>query len=345
MFPMDRRTFLTTLPALAAEGVMAAGPARLGVDLFSLRSQNWDALQLLDYAAKSGAKVVHFSEIRFLGSLEDNHVREVAGHARRLGIDLEIGMRSICPTSTMFDAKQGTAEEQLLRVARAASLAGSRLVRAVLGSMTDRKSDGGIEARIADTVKVLRNVRTRVMDLGLKVAIENHAGDMQSQELKTLIEQAGQDFTGACFDSGNPVWVLEDPHVTLETLAPYVLTSHIRDSYLWQTDEGAAVRWVRMGEGNIGIESLLRRFLELCPGKAMSLEVIVTPPRIFAWRQPDFWKGYERIPAWSFARFAALAAAGTPQPPPPPVPKEEAAARERQDFDVSMAWMRRFLDV
>ena len=86
---------------------------------------------------------------------------------------------------------------------------------------------------------------------------------------------------GVCIDSGNPVWTIEDPHLTLETLAPYVLTSHMRDSALWNTPEGAAVRWTRMGEGNMGMEDYLRTYIAKCPGKAVSLEIIVSGhPRI-----------------------------------------------------------------
>lgn len=341
---MQRRHFLSLVPATTAFAARAAAP-KLGVDLFSLRTQGWDAFQYLDYCAKHGARVVHFSEIRFLGSLEDDHVRKVGEYARRLNVELEIGMRSICPTSTAFDAKQGPAEEQLLRVVRAARIAGSKLVRAFLGSMADRKTPGGIEARIEDTVKVLRGVRPQVMDSGLKLAIENHAGDMQARELKMLIEAAGKDFVGACFDSGNPLWTLEDPHLTLDTLAPYVLTSHIRDSALWDVEEGTMVRWTRTGEGNVEIGALMKRFLELCPERTMSLEIIVTGPRSFAWRKPEFWEGYQNVRAWEFARFLALAAKGRPQPPQPPVPKEQAAAREREDFEQSMKWTRQYLGV
>src|ERR1043166_7079798 len=107
---MLRRNFLAT-PALA----FAAGnrsPVKLGVDVFSLRSPNWTPFQCLDYCAGLKVQVVHFSEIRFLGSLDEEHLRRVRAHARALGLDLEIGMRSICPSSKLFDAKQGSAEEQ-----------------------------------------------------------------------------------------------------------------------------------------------------------------------------------------------------------------------------------------
>lgn len=341
MISMRRRDFLATLPAAAA----AAAPegVNLGVDLFSLRSQKWSAFEHLDYCAKSGARTVHFSEIRFLGSLDDGHVREVGEHARRLGIALEIGMRSICPTSTAFDKNAGTAEEQLVKVMRAARIAGSRLVRAFLGTFNDRRTPGGIEARIRDTVQVLKSVRAQALDMGLRIAVENHAGDMQSRELKALIEAAGPDFTGACYDSGNPCWVLEDPHAALETLAPYVLTSHIRDSYLWNDAAGTQVNWTRMGEGNVDIGRLMKRYLELCPGKAMSLEVIVMGPRAYPWRRPDFWQGYENVRAADFARFLDIAARGTPPSPRPAVPKDRAAEAEREDFEASMRWTRSFL--
>lgn len=341
---MFRRDFIASLPAGLAVSTAAPVAPRIGVDLFSLRSQGWTAFEHLDYCAKQGAKVVHFSEIRFLGSLDDGHVKKVAAYAKSLGIELEIGMRSICPTSTIFDPKQGTAEEQLARLIRAGQIAGSKVVRAVLGNSVDRKSPGGIEARIEDAVKVLKTARSRAQDAGVKIAIENHSGDMQGRELKTLIEAAGPDFVGSCYDTGNPLWTLEDPLLTLETLAPYVLTAHIRDSYLWATDQGTAVRWTRMGEGNVGMENLLRRFVELCPGKTMSLEIIVTGPRAFNWRQADFWKGYENVPAWSFARFAALAAAGKPQEYTA-VPKDQAQTREREDFEASNVWMRKFFGV
>ena len=42
---------------------------------------------------------------------------------------------------------------------------------------------------------------------------------MQAREVKALIEETGKDFVGSYLDAGNPMWVVEDPLVTLETLA------------------------------------------------------------------------------------------------------------------------------
>jgi len=318
-------------------------PVKLGIDLFSIRSQGLTPFQYLDYCAARGATVVHFSEVRFLGGIEESHLKRVRAYAEKLGIALEIGMRSICPTSRLFDPKEGSAEDQLARMIQAARVIGSPIVRAFLGSMADRVGPVPIEGHIENTARVLQAARSRAQDAGVRIAIENHAGDMQARELKMLIEEAGRDFTGVCIDSGNPLWAIEDPHLTLETLAPYVLTSHVRDSAVWRVPEGAAVRWTRMGEGNVDIAGYVRKYVERCPGRALSLEIIVTAPRVFAYLDTKFWEGYRRTPAWEFSRFLALAEKGKPQAAGPPVPKDQAAAREREDLEASIAWTRKLL--
>jgi len=290
---------------------------RLGLDLFSVRSQGWNAFQFLDFAAKIGVRVVAFSEARFFGGLEEDHLRRVKAYADKLGRELEAGMTSICPTSKRFSPADGPAEEQLTRMFRVARLVGSPIVRCYVGSFADRP----IEPHIESTVKVLGAVKSRCQDAGLKIAIENHAGDMQARELKTLIEEGGRDFVGACLDAGNPVWAIEDPHLTLETLAPYVLTTHVRDSAIWEDPKGIAVQWTAMGEGTVGIDRWVKRFTELCADKPLSLEIIVTrQPRIHGYLDPKFWEAYPTTPAWEFARFVKLARQGSPRYPAEPNP-------------------------
>jgi sugar phosphate isomerase/epimerase len=179
------------------------------------------------------------------------------------------------------------------------------------------------------------------VDAGIKIAVENHAGDMQARELKSVIEAAGRDFVGAVIDTGNPLWALEDPHLTLDVLAPYVLTSHVRDSIVWRVPEGAAMRWVRMGEGNVDIDGFVRKYAEKCPGKALSMEIIVIPPRVFAFNKPEFWEGYRNVPAWYFSRFLAIAETGKPSAAPPKA--ADQAAQEREDLEASIHYTHKLL--
>jgi sugar phosphate isomerase/epimerase len=315
---------------------------RIGIDLYSLRSQGWNAFEFLEYCSAQGVNVVHFSEIRFLGGLDPAHLRRVREAAQRLGLEVEIGMGSICPSSNLFDASQGTAEEQLARMIEAAATIGSPMVRAVMGNRYDRSGEVALDCHIENTIRVLRAVRSRAIDAGISIAMENHGGDLRAVELKHLIEEAGTDFVGACVDSGNMPMTLDVPLAGLETLAPYVLTSHVRDSEMWRTPCGVAVRWVPLGEGSVDIREYLRRYMELCPGRAITIEMIRIEPRCLDCLTLEFWSAFRQMTAEELARYLALAErgreplqleVGTPADP---------AGCERRDLEACVRFAREF---
>jgi 3-oxoisoapionate decarboxylase len=361
----DRRGFLLAAGggmsagiALAAGAAVPQGPAhsraKLGLDLFSLRSQGWSAFELLDFAGKLGVDVAHFSEPRFLGSLEDAHLHKVKEHADRVGLALEVGFGSICPTSSRFKKDEGSPAEQLLRMFHVAKILGSPFVRCYLGSSAERSGEVSLEQHIEKTIASCKSVRSQALDLGIKIAIENHAGDLQALQLKALIEEAGKDYVGALIDAGNAAWTLEDPHHTLETLAPYALATGVRDSAVWLTDKGADVMWVPLGEGNVDIRGWTRRFLQLCPGKTFTLEIIdVRSARSFDFLDPEFWAAYREVPAWVFAGFLNRAHQGRPYTKVPPGPQGEApdspefrqflVEQERRDVERDVATARQWL--
>jgi len=320
----------------------ADNTARLGVDLFSVRSQKWTPFESLDYCARVGANLVHFSELQYLGSLDDANLAQVREHANKLGLAIEIGTRTCCPTSKSFDPKLGTPEEQMLRAINAAHATGSPIVRTFMGTSADRDP---IERHMEAMARLLKSMRSRITDLNLKIAIENHAGDMQARELKSLIEMCGKDYVGVCLDAGNPLWALEDPHLTLETLYPYVLTTHCRDTAVWRVPEGAAVAWVRMGDGNVGITEYIAKLRRLRPDLPVTLEIIVTNARVFPYLDEQFWAPYRNQPAWEFARFLRIAERGHLREPLPPLRGDASLARERADLEASLIFTRNILNV
>jgi sugar phosphate isomerase/epimerase len=236
----------------------------------------------------------------------------------------------------MFDPRRGTAEEQLKLTIRIARTLGSSVARCVLGHVDDRKSNGGIEARIAETVQVLKNVRSAALDAGVKIAVENHAGDMQAWELINLIEEAGRDFVGATMDSGNATWGLDDPLHNLELLGPYAVTTGIRDSALWETADGAMLQWTAMGEGMVDWKRYFARFAELCPGAPVQLETISGRPIPIPYLRDEFWDAYPKARHREFMRFAALAKRGSPKQPfsVPPGADTKAAEQEFQKAEL-----------
>ena len=344
---------------------------KLGIDFWSLYLQGWNIFEFLDYAHRLQVDVMHVgvqtTDWHIFESLEPAYLQRVRARADELGVALETGGCAISPTSTAF-AQQGTcitppaecAEanmaiaiadvSQLLRIAHAV---GSPLVRCYLGHGGDRHSALPLAAHIESMLAVLEQVRPLALELGVKLAIENH-GDLEARELKAVIEQAGPDIAGVCLDTGNPPFMGECPFLTLEMLAPYVITTHVRDTALWAHPRGAVAQWVALGEGSVGIERWLERLQTLCPSVTVNIENLTgSPPRVVNYLEPDFWRDYPERPAVDFARFLALVRQGQPSmgamllPPQgvelPPEYRPALVAQQRFDLERSICYCRETL--
>jgi sugar phosphate isomerase/epimerase len=352
--PLDRRSFLTTLGTVAATAALrplsgatrtgGAARIRVGLDNFAVRALQWKAPALIDYAASLQCDTLFLSDLGAFESLEDAALRAVRRQAEAADLQLYVGSWSICPTSKTFKADWGTAEDHLRLTIRVAEALGSPVARVILGNSEDRATPGGIQARIADTVAVLQACRRDADRAQVKIAVENHAGDLHSWELRELIEAAGSDFVGANLDSGNAAWTLEDPMDALETLGPVTICSSLRDCMIWDVPEGATVQWTAVGDGLIDWSRWAARWRELCPSVPIMIETISGFPRVFAHRKPEFWQHYDRRPE-TFAKFEALARRGRAIPAfqNPVDPAERAAAQQthqKSEIEKSIAYLR-----
>ena len=351
---LTRRAFsLATAAAAIAPPVVAAAqsdPVRrrgipLGFDNFAVRAMGWNARQLVDHAEKLGCDSVFITDFGpFGGQTDDDSLDEIARYASDRGVGLELGSWSICPTSKTFRKDWGSAEDHLALGIRMARDLGSKAFRVILGNHEDRLSEGGIEARIADTVKVLKACRSRALDAGVKVAVENHAGDLRASELLGLVQEAGPDFVGVNFDSGNALWTLEDPLSALETVAPHVLTTSLRDGQVWPSEKGVKVQWTAMGQGCLDLRAFFDVFEKRCPGVVVHVETISGFARELPYLEPDFWKAFPAMPAADLAAFEALARTGRAidpfSPPDGDARKGAEQAYQLGDLDESIRYCR-----
>src|SRR3984957_10023179 len=183
---MNRRTFVQTL-GLAAGGAAAAAAAesrpaqgiRLGFDTYSVRAFGWKDMQLIDYAAKLKLDTLQLSSLDNYSSLDPERLKQVRAHAEGLGMQLDTGIGCVCPISKSWKPGGESAEQYVVKGLTVAKTLGAHSMRCFMGSRDDRRTGRPIDEYIAATVKVFRNVRSQALDLGVKIAIENHAGDMQ----------------------------------------------------------------------------------------------------------------------------------------------------------------------
>ncbi|MEL7496583.1 MAG: sugar phosphate isomerase/epimerase [Planctomycetota bacterium] len=325
----DRRLFLKSTAiaaaaAIAAPPLFAAAnpestirqrqPIPLGFDNFSIRAHNWKAERLIRFAAEKELDSILLSDLDVYENHEEKYLAGLKQIANDLGVKVHAGTGGICPTAKRFIKKWGTAKEHLELGIRVAKTLGSPVFRCYLGGASERTTPGGIEAHIEETVKVLKSIESQAVDANVKIAVENHAGDMQGHELVTLIEAAGKHFVGATIDSGNATWTLESPASNLEVVGPYAVSSGIRDSTVWETEQGAAVAWNAVGEGQVDWKLYAKRFGELCPGVPFQLEIISGFNRSFNYHDDAFWNAYPNVKARDYESFLRMARAGKPVP-------------------------------
>jgi 3-oxoisoapionate decarboxylase len=302
-------------PAAPAAPATPAAPIRnrgikLGFDNFAVRAMKWKAPALIDYAAQLKTDSLFITDLMAFESFDEPYLNDLRKKAAEVGVQIVLGSWSICPTSKSFKNTWGTAVEHGALTMRMAKALGSPVARFILGTAADRRTPGGIQARITDTVAVCKQLKPYYENLGVKIAIENHAGDMQSAELVELIETAGKDFVGANIDTGNGMWTLENPMTTLNNLAPYVLTTSLRDTMVWETDNGAMVQWVAMGDGVVDHTTFFDAFEKKCPGVAVHIETIGGFNKEIKYLAAGFFDQYPKQTAADFAAWLRLVRKG-----------------------------------
>lgn len=316
---IKRREFIATSTAIAASAVLPAWavnreeqPLRLGIDNFAVRAMGWKAKELIDYAKVLRCDSLFITDLGPFEGFTSRYLKGVRNYADDRGIKLYVGSWSICPSSVTFKKNWGSAAEHLALGIRVSKALGSPAFRVILGSRKDRMTKGGIDARIDDTVKLLKANKSIAVDAGVKIAMENHAGDMHSLELVRLVEEAGKDWVGVNLDSGNAVWTLEDPMENLKNLAPYVLTTSLRDTMAWPSENGYTAAWTAMGEGLVNWKKYFAYYRKICPEAPVCIETISGFNHELKVKQDDFWRAWPKGKPKGYEKFEAFAKRGKP---------------------------------
>ncbi len=312
----------------AATGTAAAAskPMRLGYNTYCLRSLQWRDEKLLDFAVENKLDAVFLQDLSDPRAMEPAHWKAIRAKADQQGLHLETGGGAVLPrVPEDFDRN---VEGLRLQIRRAQALR-SPIVRCLIASNRASLPPGTIEQHIDTMAKLLRQVRTQALDAGVKIAVEVHK-DLQAWEFKMFLDEVGTDFVGIYLDTGNPVFVLEHPLTTVETLAPYAATFHLRDSVVYEHPRGVAVHWVPLGEGIVDFHQIMALARKLCPDVHVYVKPITgRPAEVLPYLEPEFWETYPLARARDLARFLTLAKKGVPYDKP--IVNEDLQGRKLPD--------------
>jgi sugar phosphate isomerase/epimerase len=125
----------------------------------------------------------------------------------------------------------------------------------------------------------------------MPVGIENHK-DWGADELVELLRSVDSPYLGACVDFGNNVALLEDPLETATRLAPFAVTTHLKDMAVRPYERGFELSEVALGTGICPLAKMVEVLRAARPDVPLSLEMITRDPLKVPFLDDTYWATY-----------------------------------------------------
>lgn len=134
----------------------------------------------------------------------------------------------------------------------------------------------------------------------MKLAVENHK-DWRTSEMVALLKGLDSEWVGATLDFGNNVALMEDPIAVANALAPYVLTTHVKDMGVQEYPDGFLLSEVPLGTGFVDLQEIF----DICKRHRatvnFNLEMITRDPLKIPCLTDGYWSTFTDIPPQEIA--------------------------------------------
>ncbi|MBN1402098.1 MAG: sugar phosphate isomerase/epimerase [Anaerolineae bacterium] len=176
----------------------------------------------------------------------------------------------------------------LLESIAIAKRAGTNIIRTGYGHLNVATSRFSTEIPLAKHLQILidnlKEAAKIVEDQGMYLAIENHC-DFTGRQHAQVFEAVGSKHVGCALDTANGYTVFSDPDDDNVALAPYAITTHMKDMKIvdarsldYLQSNGPVIPMlaigVACGEGNVDLPLCLDELVAKCP-HAEGLHLIV----------------------------------------------------------------------
>jgi sugar phosphate isomerase/epimerase len=139
----------------------------------------------------------------------------------------------------------------------------------------------------------------------IPLGLENHK-DWTTAEMLELMRQYGSEYFGVCLDFGNNISLLDDVNRSIEQLAPYTVSTHLKDVAVEPHTEGFLLAEVVLGDGIVDVPRAVRRIHHVRPQTHFSLEMIVREPLRVPVLSESYWTTFPDRACIDLARTLRL---------------------------------------
>src|SRR5712692_5484030 len=195
--------------------------------------------------------------------LQGEDVTEVARYAQGHGLFITLA-------ASGYDAETLTVAIDL------GARLGAGTIRTVIGGAKiggDRRPLAGRWQSFLQEVLTGLREATRVAErAGVNLAVENHQ-DLSSEELLWLCDSIDSPRFGITLDTGNTLATAEEPLDFARRVAPYIKNVHLKDYWVYPSEEGYRLVRCPLGNGVVDFPALFEILAEVCPDVTTSIEL------------------------------------------------------------------------
>ena len=255
---------------------------KLGLESYTTRNSGMEPVEVLNLASDLGLGGVLF-ELSPFNSFRDNELDKIRGTAEDKGLYIEFGMGSIFHWHPMaekgrdlladagYDVNVSDAKIVVYHLDIAKKL-GSSIMRCVGGNLFTRDEGYDMNLLADKAVSILKEACKVAEDMGIKIALENHA-DFTVRELAAILSRVNSPAFGLTVDSANLAFDLDAPSRLAKIMAPYALTTHYKNYRIIRTKNGLALENASLGEGDIDIVAIAQILAEHNPNINCNIEI------------------------------------------------------------------------
>jgi sugar phosphate isomerase/epimerase len=220
----------------------------------------------MDITQKYGGAVAQFGGMPYDWTEKD--IEDIKEHIVKTGVELEIAVH-IFGGPTILGSLAGDNKKEVRELVdaqiKSAHDLGAKIVRSSYGKMNVQYSRYNRNYPLKEHLKFITDTLkegARIFEgEDLYFGLENHC-DFTGKEFAQIYSEVNSRYIGCTLDTANGFTVFCDPNEDIEYLAPWAITTHIKDMKVEDTDPSQGLipcipRGCPIGEGNVNIPRAL----------------------------------------------------------------------------------------
>jgi sugar phosphate isomerase/epimerase len=259
---LTRRNFVSLAAAAVFTGAPPASKMGIATTSYMTFGKPRDTLAFLEHCHSLGAAGIQSA----LTSTDPAYLKNLRAKADQYGMYLE----------TMVGLPRKGDVETFQRGVQAAKDAGALCIRT--GALSGRRYETFAtlpdwQMFVADSIAGIKQAVPVVEKIKIPIGIENHK-DWTLDEMVPLLKSHSSEYVGVCLDFGNNISLLDDPMEVVQTLAPYAVSTHLKDMGVDNYTDGFLLSELPLGEGFLDLKAMCAAVRKARPKTRFTLEMI-----------------------------------------------------------------------